>query len=264
MTILEEINEVKKEEVKKLRQEFSLSRFSDSEFFNSPKLSFYNALNKSDRVSIIAEIKKASPSKGIIRENFNHVDIAKTYMDNEAEAISVLTDVNYFKGNISYLNDIASFKTVPLLRKDFIIDEFQIYEAKANGADTILLIAESLSKNQIAELTLCAKENDLEVLIELHAMDELVKINFDLNRIIGINNRDLNTFKVDLDTANKIGEFVPEKNLLVAESGIKTKTDIDFVKNTKAKAILVGEQLMASQNIGNAVKELKEWCRFES
>lgn len=263
MTILEEINEVKKEEVKKLRQEFSLSRFSDSEFFNSPKLSFYNALNKSDRISIIAEIKKASPSKGIIREDFNHVDIAKIYMEKEVEAISVLTDVNFFQGNINYLKDIASFKTVPLLRKDFIIDEYQIYEAKANGADVILLIAESLSKSQISELTSCAVENDLEVLLELHSIEEIKKINFDLNKIIGINNRDLNTFKVDLDTTNKIGDFVPETDLLVSESGIKTKTDIEFVKNTKAQAILVGEQLMASQSIGDAIKELKEWCKFE-
>lgn len=263
MTILEEINEVKKEEVKKLRQEFSLSRFSDSEFFNSPKLSFYNALNKSDRISIIAEIKKASPSKGIIREDFNHVDIAKIYMEKEVEAISVLTDVNFFQGNINYLKDIASFKTVPLLRKDFIIDAYQVYEAKANGADVILLIAESLSKSQIGELTSCAVENDLEVLLELHSIDELKKINFDQNKIIGINNRDLNTFKVDLDTTNKIGDFVTETNLLVSESGIKTKTDIEFVKNTKAQAILVGEQLMASQSIGDAVKELKEWCKIE-
>lgn len=264
MTILEEINEVKKEEVKKLKQDFSFSRFRDSEFFNSSKLSFFEAINRNDRISIIAEIKKASPSKGIIREDFNHLDIAKIYIENEVEAISVLTDMNFFKGNISYLNEIARFKTVPLLRKDFIIDEYQIYEAKANGADVILLIAESLSKNQIDELTSCAKENDLEVLLELHSMDELKKINFNNNKIIGINNRDLKTFEVDLKTTNIIGEFVPNENMLVAESGIKTKNDISFLKKSKAGAILVGEQLMAAEHIGDAVKELKEWCRIEN
>ncbi|MCW8849792.1 MAG: indole-3-glycerol phosphate synthase TrpC [Melioribacteraceae bacterium] len=264
MTILEEINEVKREEVKKLRADFSISRFSDSEYYQKPKISFFTALNKSDQISIIAEIKKASPSKGIIRKNFNHTDIANIYMENEVDAISVLTDINFFNGSINYLKDIASFKTVPLLRKDFIIDEYQIFEAKANGADAILLIAESLSKNQISELTAAAIESDLEVLLELHSIEELEKINFDQNKIIGINNRNLKNFKVDLETTIKIGEFIPKENFLISESGIKTKTDIDFIKRTKAGGILIGEHLMASKNIGDAVKELKEWCIIEN
>jgi indole-3-glycerol phosphate synthase len=264
MTILDEINEVKKEEVKKLRQNYSLSRFKDSEFFTKPKISFYNALNNSDRISIIAEIKKASPSKGIIKEDFNHLNIADIYLENKVDAISVLTDVNFFKGDITYLYDIAMIKTVPLLRKDFIIDEYQIFEAKENGADAILLIAESLSSNQVNELTLAANETDLEVLLELHSIEEFQKINFKQNQIIGINNRDLKTFKVDLNTTKEIGELIPNENLLIAESGIKTKEDLEFIKQTKAKAVLVGEHLMASQNIRNAVKELKEWCFYES
>ncbi len=264
MTILEEINEVKKEEVKKLKRDFSLNRFSDTEFFTKPKISFFDALNQIDRISIIGEIKKASPSKGIIREDFNHLDIAKIYMENRIEAISVLTDANYFKGNIKFLKDIAQIKTVPLLRKDFIIDEYQIYEAKSNGADTILLIAESLSPNQISELTSAAIENDLEVLLELHSVEELQKISFEQNRVIGINNRDLKNFSVDLNTTNVIGEFIPQENLLVAESGIKTKKDIEFIKKTKASSILVGEHLMSSINIADVVKELKNWCRIEN
>jgi indole-3-glycerol phosphate synthase len=264
MTILDEINKVKKEEVKKLRQNYSLSRFKDSEFFTKPKLSFYDALNNNDRISIIAEIKKASPSKGIIRENFNHLKIAEIYLENEVDAISILTDVNFFKGDISYLNDIAKTKTVPLLRKDFIIDEYQIFEAKANGADVILLIAESLSSNQINELTAAAKETDLEVLLELHSIEEFQKIDFSKNRIIGINNRDLKTFKVDLNSTKEIGELIPTENLLVAESGIKTEKDLNFIRQTKAKAILVGEHFMVSENIGDAIKKLKEWCLYES
>ncbi len=264
MKILDEINEVKKEEVKKLKQNYSLSRFKDSEFFTRPKLSFYNALTSDGRISIIAEIKKASPSKGIIREDFNHLKIADIYIKNEVDAISVLTDVTFFNGNISYLNDIAKIKTVPLLRKDFIIDEYQIFEAKANGADVILLIAELLSSNQINELTISAKETDMEVLLELHSIDEFQKIDFNLNQIIGINNRDLRTFKVDLDSTKEISKLIPKENLLVAESGIKTKEDLEFIKETKAKAILIGEHLMASQNIGEKVKELKEWCIYES
>lgn len=264
MTILDEINEVKKEEVKKLKRDFTFSRFTDSEFFTKPKLSFYNALNNEERISIIAEIKKASPSKGIIREDFNHLKIADIYMENNVDAISVLTDTNFFKGSISYLNDIAKIKIVPILRKDFIIDEYQIFESKANGADVILLIAESLSSNQINEFTAAAKESDLEVLLELHSVDEFKKIDFKQNRVIGINNRDLKTFKVDLNTTKEVGELIPKENLLVAESGIKTKDDLNFLKKTKAQAILVGEHFMASQNIGDAVKEFKEWCVYES
>ena len=239
-------------------------RFKDSEFFTKPKLSFYGSLNKNDRISIIAEIKKASPSKGIIRKDFNHLEIAVIYMENNVDAISILTDVNFFKGNISYLSEIAKIKSVPLLRKDFIIDEYQIFEAKANGADVILLIAESLSTNQINELTAAAKETDLEVLLELHSISEIEKINFKRNQIIGINNRDLKTFKVDLNTTMKIGELIPKENLLLSESGIKTENDLVFIKQTQARAILVGEHLMSSQNIEDAIKKLKEWCICES
>ena len=248
MTILDEINDVKREEVKKLKRNFTLSRFSDSEFFSRKRLSFLHAINRADRISIIAEIKKASPSKGIIKNDFNHLDIAKIYMDNEAEAISILTDINFFKGSITFLNDIAKIKRVPLLRKDFIIDEYQIYEAKSNGADVVLLIAESLSSMQMKELISVAIENDLEVLLELHSIDQVKKINFNLETVIGINNRDLKTFNVDL----------------VSESGIKTLKDINFIKKTRTRAILVGEHLMASQNIKSSLKELKTWCRIEN
>ena len=264
MTILEEINEVKTEEIKLLRKEFTISRFKDSEFFSRSRLSFYNTLNIKDRISIISEIKKASPSKGIIREDFNHMQIADIYMENEVDVISVLTDVNFFKGSIRFLKDIAKIKTVPLLRKDFIVDEYQIFEAKANGADVILLIAESLSKNQINELTAAAKETDLEVLLELHSFEELKKINFEQNKVIGINNRDLKTFNVNLNKTKELGDLIPKENLLVSESGIKTQKDIDFIKTTKAQSILVGEHLMASKNIADTLRGLKEWCYYES
>ncbi len=264
MSILEEINQVKKEEVKKMRQEFTFSRFTDSEYFYKKRLEFGKAISNSSKVSIIAEVKKASPSKGIIREDFNHLKIAETYMGNGADAISVLTDVNFFKGNIKFLNDIAKYKSVPLLRKDFILDEYQIFEAKSNGADAILLIAESLSGNQINELTAAAKEVDLEVLLELHSISEIEKINFSNNRIIGINNRDLKSFKVDLNTTNIISELVPKENILISESGIKTRADIGFIKRTKASCVLVGEHFMSSDSISDSLKQFCEWCVYES
>lgn len=264
MTILDEIISVKKDEVKLLKQNFTLSRFKDYEFFEKKNMSLFASLNKNERISIIAEVKKASPSKGIIRKDFNHLKIAEAYMNCEVDGISILTDINFFKGNISFLNDIAKYKNVPLLRKDFIIDEYQIYEAKANGADAILLISEALTKNQINELTSAAYEINLEVLLELHSEEEIKKIDFSHNKIIGINNRDLKTFKVDLETTKYISELIPQKNLIVSESGISTKESIDFVKSTKAKAVLVGEHFMKSQNIENELKKFKDNCYYEN
>ena len=264
MNILDEIKEVKKEEVKNLKRKFTLSNFTDFEFFEKDKIDFGKALSNPERISIIAEIKKASPSKGIIKEDFNYLEIAERYMNNGANAISVLTDVNFFKGNIKYLFDIAKQKTIPLLRKDFIIDEYQIFEAKANGADAILLISEMLSKNQINELTAAADETGLDILLELHSVKQIEKINFNENKIIGINNRDLKTFDVNLNTVNIISEHIPASNILVAESGISTKEDIDFIKTTRANAILVGEHLMKAENIDSELSKLVEWCNYEN
>jgi len=262
--ILSEIVEVKKEEVKLLKRDFTLSRFSDLEFFDSTCLSFSDALSKPDGISIIAEVKKASPSKGIIREDFNHLNIADIYMNNGADAISVLTDKQFFKGNISYLNDIAKEKGVPLLRKDFIIDEYQIYEAKANGADAILLIAEILSANQITELSSAAFELEMSVLLEMHNEEEIGKIDFSLNKIIGINNRDLSNFKTDIKTTEIISDKLPDDILIVSESGITNKENIDYLKRINTNSILVGEHFMRADNICNSLKTMKEFCNLNN
>ena len=259
-TILSEIVEVKNDEVKLLKRDFTLSRFSDMEFFGNSCLSFYDALSKRDRISIIAEVKKASPSKGIIREDFNHLKIADIYMNNGADAISVLTDNKFFKGNILYLNDIAREKEVPLLRKDFIIDEYQVFEAKGNGADAILLIAEILSANQIEELSSAANELGMSVLLELHNEEEISKIDFSSNKIIGINNRDLSNFKTDIRTTEIISNKLPDDILLVSESGINTKANIEYLKGIDTNAVLVGEHFMRADNIGDSLKMMKEFC----
>lgn len=263
MNILEEIIEHKKEEVKKLRQKYSVSSFKETEFFEKPTLKLKDYISP-DSLGIIAEIKKASPSKGIIREDFNHLKIAEIYFDEEVSAVSILTDENFFKGTIQYLQDIAAIKQRPLLKKDFIIDEHQIYEAKAFGADIILLISEILSNSQIDELTCAAKEIGLDVLLELHSEKQLDKINFALNDLIGINNRNLEDFSVNLETTKRLAEKLPDGILLISESGISKKEDIDFLKTTKTKALLVGEHLMASKDIRESLKQLKEWCAFES
>ena len=264
MTILDEILAVKKEEAAKLHEQYSISRFRDSEFFDQGRISLSQSISNNSAVSIIAEIKKASPSKGIIQENFNHMKIAEAYLSHEVNAISVLTDKNFFQGDITYLSDIAKIKSCPLLRKDFIIDEFQVYEAKASGADVILLIAEALSKSQIGELTHAALENDLEVLLELHSESQLKKIDLDLNGIIGINNRNLENFEVDLNTTSDICGKLPEDIIIVSESGIKSRGDLEIIKDLPVNAILVGEHLMSSGNIDETLDKLKEWCIRES
>lgn len=264
MTILDKIVEVKKEEVKKLRMEFTLSRFSDFQFYESEPLSLYKNISSDKNLSIIAEIKKASPSKGIIRENFNHTDIAKIYFENEVSGISILTDKNFFKGSIEYLNGIAKIKSAPLLRKDFIIDEYQVYEAKANGADVILLICEILSEAQVRELTHSAKELDLEVLLELHSEEQLSKVDFELHKIVGVNNRDLKTFDVDINNSINISKLLPKEICIVAESGFSGKSSIEKVKSERIDSLLIGEHFMRAKDISDEVKQLQEWCRRES
>jgi len=264
MTILEHIVEVKQEEVRNLKKNFSVSRFSDSEYFKDSSISFIERLNSAIGLSIIAEIKKASPSKGLINNNFNHIEIAKTYFENEVEAVSILTDETFFQGSTKFLSEIANFKSAPLLRKDFIIDALQVYESKSIGADFILLIAEILSPTQISELTLAACELGMEVLLELHSTSQISKINFGTNKLIGINNRNLDTFQVELSATMEIINKLPDYVSIVSESGIKQKSDIELLRKTNAKAVLVGEHLMASGNIDKTLKEIIGWCKDEN
>jgi len=260
LNILEQIVEVKKEEVKNLKQKYSLNSFKEMEYFESKSLKFSNKVKSNQNISIISEIKKASPSKGIIREDFNHLKIAETFFNCGADAISILTDEKFFKGNIGFLKEIALIKETPLLRKDFIIDEIQVFQSKANGADIILLISEILSKAQINELSHAAKEAGLEVLLELHSERQLSKIDFSINNILGVNNRNLEDFSIDLNTTLNLSKLIPDEIILVAESGIKEKEDIDYLVQADIDAILIGEHLMASKIIEEKFKELKEWC----
>ncbi|MHB1687589.1 MAG: indole-3-glycerol phosphate synthase TrpC [Ignavibacteriaceae bacterium] len=271
MNFLDKILKVKKEEVLKLKKEFSLNSFRDLEFFNSKSLSFKDEVNRNKNISIIAEIKKASPSKGIIKKDFDHLQISKNYFEAEVNAVSILTDKQFFQGDIRFLSDIAKIKRSPLLRKDFIIDEIQIFEAKAKGADLILLISEVLSKNQIKDLSSAAFECGLEVLLELHSENQLDKIDFGVNRIIGINNRNLEDFKVDLNVTKILSKLIPRESvpsgedvILVAESGIHRKEDVDFLRRANINAILVGESIMRSDNMKSKIAELKSWCSNES
>jgi indole-3-glycerol phosphate synthase len=238
--------------------------FRDSHYFSLPNLSLTNSIKNDKNISIIAEIKKASPSKGVLLENFNHISIAEIYFSAGVNGVSILTDKNFFQGDISFLKDIAGFKKAPLLRKDFIIDIFQIYEAKANGADAVLLISEILTANQIKEFTEAAKETGLEVLLELHSEKMLEKIDLSVNSLIGINNRNLESFATDLNTTFKISDLLSNNVTVVSESGIHSAEDVLLLKQTKIDAILAGEYFMKSPDIANGIKEFKEWCAIES
>jgi indole-3-glycerol phosphate synthase len=264
MNILQNILETKKEEIHALKKTYSISSFSGMQFFNKINFSLYDKLKNNDHISIIAEIKKSSPSKGILKNNFNHLSIAESYLKNDVDAISILTDEKFFDGNIEYLKDIAAISDRALLRKDFIIDELQIFESKAFGADVILLISEALSKNQIKDYSQIALEIGLEVLLEIHSEDQITKIDFDLNKIMGINNRDLETFNVDINNTVSIKSLLPNDQIIISESGISKRIDVELLKQNKINGILVGEHLMNSTNVDYDISQLKNWCKIEN
>lgn len=226
-----------------------------------PKIeNFYNSLAKQG-LSIIGEIKKASPSKGIIKANFNPTEIAKQY-ELSVDAISVLTEEKFFLGKAEYLEQVHNEVKLPIIRKDFIIDKRQILEARIIGASAILLIVSILNKAELKQFLNYAKELELDCLVETHNKEELHTALEAGAEIIGVNNRDLKTFKVDLNTTIKLRDFVPEDKIFVAESGINTIEDIKFLKQTKLDAILVGESFMRTDNINEKAKEFKK--QFET
>ena len=223
-----------------------------------PTLDFAAAL-RGNRVRLIAEVKKASPSKGIICPDFNPVHIAKIYADNGAAAISVLTEPKYFLGSLDYLQDIKkalAAKPLPLLRKDFIFDPYQIYEARAYGADCLLLIVAILSPAQLSELLQLSQQLGMMNLVEVHNPAETDIAVKSGAPVIGINNRDLNTFKVDLKTTSALRPLIPADRLVVSESGIKTRQDLQQLQEWGVNAALIGEALMTSPDIAAKMKEL--------
>lgn len=222
-----------------------------------PVISFKDAL-KADRLSVICEVKKASPSKGLIREDFKPVEIAKEYEAAGANAISCLTEEYYFQGSSEYLADIRKNVSIPIIRKDFIFDEYQIYEAKVIGANAVLLIAAILSAEQMNEFQELAHSLGLQCLVEVHNEEELQKVLTFNPDIIGINNRNLKTFKVDLLTTERVRKNVPCETVLVSESGIKDNNDMKTVRALGADAVLIGETLMRSDDIASTLHKLRE------
>ena len=210
---------------------------------NLPKGVFKaNLLNKDQ--AIIAEIKKASPSAGIISEDFDPIQKAKDYEAFGAAALSILTEEDFFLGSTEYLKEVKAITSLPILRKDFMVDEYQIYEAKLMGADCILLIASILSDSQITAFVTLAEELELDYLIEVHDEAELGRVEHFQEAMIGVNNRDLRTFTVDLDNSVRLKHKFMHSNIFIAESGIKNQDDIDYLKSHHIHAFLIGESLM--------------------
>jgi indole-3-glycerol phosphate synthase len=222
------------------------------------RVSLSAALRKPKRsIGLIAEVKKASPSKGVIRPHFHPVDIAKSYEQAGADAISVLTDERYFQGHRQYLADVKQAVQLPILRKDFIIDRIQIEESVRIGADAILLIGEALPPQMLYELYEEAYEKGLECLVEVHERQTLENIlSLFTPEIIGINNRNLHTFTTSLETTKEVVPFVPKESIIVSESGIANAFDLKTVQTYGAHAVLVGESLMRQDDVGLAVHEL--------
>ncbi len=223
---------------------------------NPPNGKFASAIGRKGTVNVIAELKKASPSKGLIRADFDPVSLAVELADAGAAALSVLTEKNYFLGSIDYLKDVSEKVTVPLLRKDFIYDPYQIFEARLNAASAILLIAAALSENEFKKLHSCASELGLDVLSEAHTEDEMRMLADCGAKIIGVNCRDLKTFKVSPRATAEIIARIPSGIIRVAESGMNSPEDMRFLRDAGADAFLIGEALMRHASPGKRLREL--------
>ncbi len=253
--ILDEIVANKIREIESSKRQTSLAEMQRRAKQQPPPLDFMAALNSAG-IKLIAEVKKASPSKGIIRHDFDAVKTAKVYEKNGAAAISVLTDEKFFQGKLEYLSGVKRSVRIPILRKDFILEPYQVYESRAYGSDAVLLIVSILTSDRFKDLLKLSHSLGMSCLVEVHNENEL-KIALGTNaRIIGINNRDLTTMKTDFTTTERLRPLIPSDRLIVSESGIKDRRDIEILEKLGINAALVGETLMASTDIGAKVKEL--------
>jgi indole-3-glycerol phosphate synthase len=256
MNILDKIVAGKKLEVAVAKERLPEEKLREALSGAPPPRDFFAALDGRGTIRLIAEVKKASPSKGVIREEFRPVEIALTYQQHGAACISVLTDGPYFQGSLDYLRQIRASVSIPVLRKDFIIDPYQVIEARAAGADAVLLIAECLDDRALAALVEAIESLGMTPLVELYEPANLARVLAAGARLIGINNRDLRTFEVDLEHTIRVRREIPVGHRVVGESGIRHRSDVQRLQQAGVDAMLVGETLMASQDIGAAVDEL--------
>jgi len=253
--MLDKIIAQKKEEVEQRKKVATITYLQERIAQQKPPLDLAPAL-KGDHIRLIAEVKQASPSKGMLSPNLNPTELARTYAEGGAAAISVLTEANYFMGSIEYLAAIKEMVVLPLLRKDFIFDPYQLYESRAYGADALLLIVAILSQEQLKEFISLSHSLGLRCLVEVHNEAEVERAVLSKVEIIGINNRDLNTFTVDITTTRRLRPLISEERIVVSESGIKSKRDIEKLGKWGVDAVLVGEALVTAGDILAKMKEL--------
>jgi len=259
-------NDCLKEIVLKKQERTALAKqqLSEEELKNMiqglpPARPFLEAINKPRQIALIAEIKKASPSRGVIRAEFNLEEIARAYQEAGVQAVSVLTEEDFFLGDISYINQVKQAIDVPVLRKDFILEPYQVYQSRAFGADAVLLIADLLTKEKLTELMQLADSLGMDYLVEVHNEKELKKVLTLKPPLIGINNRDLHTLEVDLKTTEKLFILIPKGKTVVVESGLKSYQDILFLKVLGVNAVLIGEAFMEAPDIRRKVEEVMGW-----
>ena len=251
-TKIREVNELDKNQLEYDRQKFLKSAQNNQRFTNSLK-------NSGDKLyTLITEIKKASPSKGIIREDFNPRELAISYEKGGASCLSILTDVNYFKGSNKYVAEIKKVVSIPILRKEFMIDPLQVIESKNLGADCILIIIGMNSIEDNKKIESMALDIGLECILEVHSLEELEATKHFSSNIIGVNNRDLNTFITDIETTIKLLPHVPKNKTIISESGLSEKSDLEWLAKMGVSSFLVGESLMKQNNVEKATKSLLE------
>jgi indole-3-glycerol phosphate synthase len=254
MNILEKIVLHKRIEVAETKKSVSVDELKDKLFFNRTCYNLRESVLDLDKNGIIAEYKRASPSKGIINEHANVSEVAKAYEENHVSAISVLTDSEFFKGSLDDLVAVREAVQIPVLRKEFIVDPFQITEAKAYGADIILLIAACLSSKEIKEFSAYAKKLGLNVLLEIHNGEELKDNKFDTIDAVGVNNRNLKDFSVSLEHSRELANLIPVQYIKVSESGISDPDTIKLLKNEGYQAFLIGENFMKTEDPAQAIQ----------
>ncbi len=255
MSFLETVLAYKRSEIDGVRQKRPLADLKKQMLRMPSQRSFANAL-RVPGMALIAEVKKTSPSRGELSKKFNHVQLAQEYERGGAHALSVLTDEKFFQGSNTFIQDIKQVCGLPILRKDFIIDEYQVYESNAIGADAILLIVKALSKNSLMNLYRCAEEIGLDVLVETHTKEEIEIANAIGAKIIGVNNRDLDTFEVSLQTSIDLGPRIRDGAIAVSESGIKLREDVVKIRQAGFQAVLIGEGLVTTEDRSSALRKL--------
>ncbi len=254
--ILDDIVAYKREELALEKQRVPLAQFQDMPLFHARPPGFFQTLSTWNGRTIIAEVKKASPSKGVIRQDFDPLALARTYEASGAAAISVLTEKKFFQGSLDYLKQIRQQVTLPLLRKDFVFDDYQVYEARAYGASAILLIVAILEDAQLQDLSQLAQTQGMDCLVEVHDEAECERALAHGGRLIGINNRDLRTFHTTIETSERIVQGLPPDVLVVSESGLSTGHQLDRLEAQGVRAFLIGETLMTAPDPGEPLRSL--------